>query len=205
MKKLLAGLLLVSSLGTAFALTQEEKKAAPAGAPTDDPMAAMMAKMEEYRKVGPAHKLLDPKAGKWNLEVKMFMDPKAPPEVSKGTAELKWIMDGRYLIDTTTGEFAGQKFDGHGMTGYDNLKKKYVSTWIDNFGSGIYYSEGTYDAASKTFTFTGEMPDCLTGKFIKGRMTEKWTDNDHWTMQSYKPGPDGKEVLGMEINYTRAK
>jgi hypothetical protein len=114
-------------------------------------------------------------------------------------------MDGRLLEDHTTGTFEKMPFTGLGHVGYDNMKKKYVSTWMDNMGTAIMMSEGTYDAATKTFTYTGEMPDPMQGKYVKSRTTEKMVDKDHWVMSMYSTGADGKEVQGMEISYTRAK
>jgi hypothetical protein len=67
------------------------------------------------------------------------------------------------------------------------------------------HSEGTFDASTKTFTLMGESPDCMAGKYVKSRTVDKMVDADHWTMQMYSQGPDGKEFMGMEIAYTRAK
>ena len=36
------------------------------------------------------------------------------------------------------------------------MKKKFVGSWVDNMGTGIMFSEGTYDPATKTFTYTSE-------------------------------------------------
>jgi hypothetical protein len=179
----------------------QDKKAAPAGSPTDDPM---MAKMMELATPGAAHKLLDPKVGKWNLKVISQM-PGQPASESTATSEIKWIFDGRYMEETVQGKFGEMPFHGRGITGYDNLKKKYFSTWIDSFGTGIMVTEGTYDAGTKTFSFAGDMPDLMAGKYSKGRIVCKTVDNDHWTMQMFQTGPDGKEAMSMEIHYTRAK
>ncbi len=199
-KQLCLASLLLLPLGVAGAWSQE-KKAAPAGAPSDDPM---MAKMMEFGTPGAAHKVLDMKVGKWTVKGKM-MTPGQPATEFTGTGETKWIMDGRFLQDTVTGDFMGMQMQGIGTTGYDNMKKKYVSSWIDNMGTGIYYAEGTYDAATKTFTHMGESPDVMAGKYVKCRSVEKWTDNDHWTAQSYKTGADGKEFVEMEMQGTRVK
>lgn len=50
----------------------------------------------------------------------------------------------------------GMPFEGHGTLAYDNHRKMFVSTWIDNMGSGIMVLEGTYDDASKTLTLMGK-------------------------------------------------
>ena len=48
------------------------------------------------------------------------------------------------------------------VEGYDNVKKKFLASWIDNMGTGIMNLEGTYDAATKSLTYHAEyepMPD----------------------------------------------
>ncbi|MBL8856980.1 MAG: DUF1579 domain-containing protein [Planctomycetes bacterium] len=167
--------------------------------------AEMMKKWMEFATPGEGHKQLADKAGKWNMKVKMIMAPGAPAEESPATSEVKWIMDGRFLEDHTQGEFQGMPFVGLGHLGYDNMKKKYVGTWMDNMGTAIMTMEGTYDAKTKTFNYTGEMPDVMAGVSKKNRTTEKIVDKDNWVMSSYATGPDGKEYLAMEITYTRAK
>jgi hypothetical protein len=167
---------------------------------------AMMAKWQEYATPGENHKLLAFKEGKWTCAVKMWMDPNKPANESTATAEYKWMMDGRYLSDNTEGTFNGQPFHGHGLNGYDNLKKKFISFWIDNMGTGFMTAEGTYDPASKTFKFTGESPNLESGRYVKTRSEEKVIDNDHWTVSMYEPhSGDGKEFKSLELTYTRVK
>ena len=202
--KLSIAALLVIPVGAAFAsfASVQEKKPAEAAAATDDPA---LAKMKEFATPGPAHKVLESKVGKWTAKVKIWMEPGKNPETSDGTCESKWILGGRFVEDNFTGIFMGKPFQGRGLTGYDNIKKKYVSSWIDDAATSILYSEGSYDAASKTFTYSGDTPDCMAGKYVKSRTVDKMVDADHWTMQMYSPGPDGKEYMSMEIAYSRAK
>lgn len=191
-----SGLFVALVAASATALVVQDKKSLK-----DDPM---MAKWMEMSTPGPQHKMLEPLVGKWTFTCKTMM-PGMPTEESTGTCETKWAMDGRFIQDDVKGTMMGQPFNGMSFTGYDNFKKKYVMTWLDNMNTGLMASEGTYDAATKTFTYIGECPDVMTGKMSKSRSTVKATDNDHWTMQSFKAGPDGKEALMMEIHSTRAK
>lgn len=162
-------------------------------------------KMKELGTPGADHRVLEGRVGSWDVDVKMFEPGSTTPMSSKGKSTVKWVMDGRFLEESVQGDWMGQPFSGTGYVGYDNLKKKYVSTWIDNMGTGIGYVEGTYDAATKTFTFAGDVPDMIQNKYSKMRMIDKTTDADHWTAQMYSTGPDGKEFQSMEIVYTRAK
>ncbi|MEY2488207.1 MAG: hypothetical protein QOC70_149 [Verrucomicrobiota bacterium] len=153
------------------------------------PDAEMMKQMMELSKPGENHKLLASLAGTWTYTVKMWMnpDPKAPPMTSAGVGVRKPIMDGRYFDFEVTGKMKmpgadgkmkDTEFKGMSLEGYDNVKKKFVSTWCDNMGTGIFMSEGTYDAASKTFTYTGES-EMIPGTKTKIREVIKVVDNDH--------------------------
>lgn len=171
-----------------------------------------MAKMMELAKPGENHKLLASMAGTWSYTVKMWMDPKAPPSEAKGTATRKPVMDGRYFISEHSGKFQmpgsdgkmkDMNFKGMAIEGYDNVKNKFVSAWIDNMGTMIMTSEGTYDAASKTFTYNAQC-EVLPGMPMKIREVLKVVDNDHHALEWYEDRGQG-EVKTMEISYTRKK
>lgn len=185
-----------------------------ASAPTGQPNAAeMMKQMMEMSKLNENHKLLSSLDGNWDYKIKFWMnpDPNAKPQESKGTATRKSVMGGRYVMMDVSGnmEMPGadgkmktMQFKGMGTEGYDNVKKKFVASWIDNMGTGIEFSEGTYDPATKTFTYTSEM-EPMPGMKTAVREVIKVTDNNHMMLEWYE-NQGGQEKKTMEINYTRA-
>ena len=179
-----------------------EKAAAPQPTPEEK---AYMEKWNKFMTPGEPHRLLAQKAGTWDMKTTMWMVPGGPPETSTGTSELKMVLDGRFLEDVTTSEFQGQPFHGRGLTGYDNIKQKFVTTWYDNFGTGVMVFEGDYDAANKRWTYTGAMPDVASWSYLATRSTETATGPDSLKVEWFAPGPDGKEFKSMEIVYTRRK
>jgi hypothetical protein len=187
-------------LGLAALLTLGPSRADDKKADLDE-KAAMEAMMKAATP-GEAHKKLDPLAGSWDAVVTMWMDPSKPPTESKATAETKWIMGNRYLEEKVTGEFGGMTFLGQSETGYDNLKKQYTSTWIDNMGTGISMYSGAYDADKKTFTYHGEELDPLSGKQFKVKNVIRVVDKDKHEVDMYKD-VGGKDVKVMHITYTR--
>ena len=100
---------------------------------------------------GAAHKNLAGMEGTWTAKVKSWMSPGAPPMENDGTSESKMALGGRFLEERVQSSFMGQPFSGIGYTGYDNVKKKYVSTWMDNMGTMIMVMEGTPDPAGKVY------------------------------------------------------
>ncbi len=213
MKTLQTALLTIAALAAALLVAPvfaEEPTPNTAAPKMSD--AEMMAKMMELSKLSENHKLLGELAGSWTDTVKMWMAPGAPPVESKGTCVRKPIMGGRYFA----ADFAGQmkmpgadgkmqnmEFKGRSIEGYDNAKQKFISTWIDNMGTGIMMSEGTYDPATKTFTYTGEV-EMMPGMKQKIREVVKVTDKDHHLFEWYEDR-GGKEAKTMEISYTRKK
>jgi hypothetical protein len=173
----------------------------------------MMKQMIELSKLNENHKLLSSLDGNWNYTIKMWMnpDPNAKPQESKGTATRKTVMGGRYVMMDVTGkmQMPGEngkmkdvQFKGMGLEGYNNVKKKFVASWVDNMGTGIEFSEGTYDPATKTLTYTSEI-EPLPGMKSLVREEIKIADNNHMTLDWYE-NRGGQEKKTMEINYTRA-
>jgi hypothetical protein len=182
---------------------------APGGQPNPQ---EMMKQMMEMSKLNENHKLLARLDGNWNYTIKFWMnpDPNAPPEQSKGTATRKSIMGGRYTVMDVTGKMKmpdengkmkEMTFKGMGIEGYDNVKRKFVASWIDNMGTGIEFSDGTYDPATKTLTYTSEV-EPVPGMKTPVREVIKLPDNNHMTLEWYE-NHGGQEKKTMEINYTR--
>lgn len=169
--------------------------------------ATMMKNWMEYATPGEVHKMMASWNGTWDGEVTMWETADAPPQKSTTKTVNKMIMDGRYQISTHSGNMMGMPFEGQATVGYDNGKKQFVSSWIDNMGTGIMYLSGPWDAASKSMTLTGKMVDPSSGNGHEVTMREVFRvidDNAH-VMEMYCPGKDGKEFKTMEIKFTRKK
>jgi len=184
---------------------------APATTTASPNEAEMMQQMMELAKLNDNHKLLADFAGSWSTSVKM-MEPGKEPTVSKGSVTYKSIMNGRYVIGDHTGSMKMPGADGKmkdftfkGMStdGYDNVKQKFTSSWMDNMGTGILMFEGTYDPATKTFTYTGEM-EVVPGMKTPVRSVVKVADKNHRTFEWYE-NRGGQEMKTLEIDYTRKK
>ena len=164
---------------------------------------AMMKAWQESMTPGPMHEMLASRVGTWKAEVTMWMDPSQPPTTSEATTVCESMLGGRYFKSTHSGMMMGMPFEGFEISGYDNVKKKFFNVWIDNMGTGIMVSEGTYDEATKTLTYTGQMTEPM-GTEMNVREVVNHTDNDHSTFEMYVD-MGGKEVKNMEIKYTRVK
>jgi Protein of unknown function (DUF1579) len=174
-------------------------------ADAQDEKAAMDDAMMKMAAPGDQHKWLASFEGKWDITVKNWMvDPGKPPEETKGNCESHMILGGRFLHQECTGTMMGKPFNGMGITGYDNAKKKYINAWMDNFGTMILTSEGTETGPGKEVTFMSSMDDPMMGP-MQMRQVIRVIDANSYTYEMYATPKEGKEVKGLEITYTRSK
>lgn len=197
-KTLIAALAVVILLSSGWVLTGQEQSREEQ---------EMMKKWKAYATPGPNHKYLASFAGQWDAAVKMWEKPGAPPVTSKQEMTGKMIFGGRYYVYAVKGNYMGMPFEGKSITGYDNFKKKFISMWIDNFGTGIYMTEGTLDETGKIRTETALWPDIFTGGKTKVKMVTKSVDKDKFIFEMYYSGGmyGPKEYQTLEIIYTRKK
>lgn len=165
---------------------------------------ATMAKAwNDFKAPGEMHKWLAKSNGTWEAEVTHWMDPAAPPMKSKATVVNSMALNGLYQQSKFAGMMFDAPFEGIGTTGYDNAKKMFVSTWIDNMGSGIVYMTGSWDDAAKTLNMKGKQTDPVAGKDCDIREEYKVVDDNTHIMTMYGPGVDGKEMKMMEATFKR--
>jgi hypothetical protein len=161
----------------------------------------------DYATPGEMHKMLAKSDGTWTGANTMWMENDGKPMTSTSEATNKMVFDGRYQVSEHKGNFMGLPFEGMSIVGYDNAKKKFVSTWIDNMGTGIMNMEGEWNSSKKSIEFKGKMTDpARPGKDCDVRETFTFVDDNNHVMEMY--GPDsktGKEYKTMEIKYTRKK
>lgn len=196
----LAGALLAASL--ALPAAAQEPAAAPQMSAEQK---AMMEAWEKASTPGEPHKrLISQFEGTWDTKMTAWMAPSAPPMVEAGKSVHTPVFGGRQLRMDYASAFMGQPYDGVGYSGYDNVKGKYVSSWMDSLSTGLFVSEGDYDDASKTYTYRAQMADPMKpGTQVATRTVLRMVDQDHAVFEMHETR-DGKEAKTMQIEYTRA-
>ncbi len=153
----------------------------------------------DYAAPSKSHEMLAKDTGTWDAEL-TFWSPDNPQEMkSTATVTYKMIMGGRYQEGTYSGDMFGMPFEGKGTVAYDNATEEFVSTWIDNMGTGMMVTRGKYDEATKTSTFHGEMVDPVTKKAKKVKEVITYIDDNNQKMEMFDVLEDGKEFKSMQV------
>jgi hypothetical protein len=192
-----------SVLGQDAKPTEKVEQKAPA-----NPEDAYMAEMMKMAMPGEFHKKLTPLVGSFKLSSKFRMAPGQPWTETKSTSEAEWILGDRFLAQKVVGDpIMGMPFpyEGFGIMGYDNMKKKYTSVWMDNLGTMTMVFEGTGSADGKNLTLLSEFIDPMTGAKSHMKLVYRVAGTERYILQMYSPGPDGKEFMTMEIVHERVK
>ena len=167
-------------------------------AQSQDHMKAMMG----YSTPGEVHQMMAKSVGTWNGAITMWTQPGAPPMSMTAVAKNEMILGGRYLQAKDSGQMMGMPFEGISVKGYDNAKKIFVNSWIDNFGTGMMFLEGTWDNSTMSINLSGKMVDPSSGKDITVREVIKFIVDNNQLMDMYVSA-NGSEYKSMEIKYTR--
>ena len=179
--------------------TRTNQKAA--GSPQAEDKAEMMRKMKAAGAPGASHQTLQHLVGSWKAEVKCWMDPSAPPEISPGTAKANLVFGGRFLEEEFHGQMMGQQFIGKTLMGYDNAKQTFNSVWMSDNQTSMFISEGKADGANKVITLEGKANCAGTGRRdVPMKTVLRILSPDKHTFEMFDGTSNAKT---MEITYTR--
>ena len=97
-------------------------------------------------------------------------------------------------------------FEGFGLIGYDNLARKHIYLWTDNFLTGVIVAEGPCNASGTEVTLTAEFANPKRGGAkTRERWVNRMINSDKFIFEMWERGEDNKEYLHGEITYTRLK
>lgn len=196
------------------AVAQEKDAPAATNTPAAGPVVgqsaasqeAMMQAWKDFATPNENHKRLAALVGSWKTHTKWWVKPGGAPAESDGTADIKSVLGGRYIEQLHEGKMMGQPFSGIGYTGFDNIKQRYITTWMDNMGTSILYVTGKADPSGQVIKSQGTVDDPLTKKPQKYQDAVTLNGPDKFTYEAWGPEPGGAKMFRMmEIVYTRAK
>jgi hypothetical protein len=176
-------------LAAPFLIAQEAQEGGAAGAPPmGNPKTA-------------AHEPLATLVGTWTISGRMEAMPGVPgmeqPATWTGTEHAALCCNGLWLKCLADGKCGDQVMQSLWLTGYDPKAAKYRGIWVGNNDDPYLECEGSYDAATKTWTYDGASPQ---GAFRSVMVADR---DGHTVETCYLLGEDGKQTEFMRIERTR--
>jgi len=156
---------------------------------------------------GKMHQRLASDAGTWQGKNTMWMSEESEPMASQSTTKITAILGGRFIQQEMAGEMPGMgPYNGLAITGFDNVSQKFVSTWLDNFGTGLANGVGELSPDGKVLTWKYTYNCPIQKKPVVMRQIETTTGPDTKTVELFTANPKtGKEFKMMRIELSRKK
>ncbi|MEQ1632439.1 MAG: DUF1579 family protein [Planctomycetota bacterium] len=171
------------------------------GAQDPQAMKEMMAKAAKFTQPGPLHKELEKFVGTWTTGSAFVMGGNKTP-ASPGTMTFRWLMEGRWLACEWKGTLMGRPYESFWLLGYDNFKKSFVITTVQNMDTAMLRSEGDLTQDGKTLITWGTLDEYLTGEHDKiVKNVFRFVDADHITIEVHDMhiGESNTQVLDIAL------
>jgi hypothetical protein len=174
---------------------------------TQDEFNAHMQSCQVAGTPGEKHQWLAKGAGTWHGKSQMWMLPGMDPVKSDCSATVTSLYDNRYVKTDIAAEIPGMgAFLGTGISGFDNVSQKFVSTWYDSHSTGIMQGTGELSADGKTLTWKYAYNCPVTKKPATMREVQTYESDNSMTFEMFATDTKtGKEFKCMHIDYTRQK
>ena len=167
--------------------------------------AAIARALENAMTPGEGQKKLEPLVGTFDVKVRTWLDPSKAPIESSATAVDTWVLGGRYVQQMLAGYIGGEPWSGISYAGYDNVTKKYVSTYMDTGSTGMEWYTGALDPDGTHGRMTATIADEVTGKPKTLELRLTIAANGDRVTELWEEQTTGKMAKVIEFQFTRKK
>jgi hypothetical protein len=150
------------------------------------------------------HHWLQKLVGEWAYEHEAKMAPDQPPAKFTGTETVR-TLGGLWVLCEGRNEMPGATATTLMTLGFDPQKKRFVGTFIGSMMTYLWiYDDGELDSSGKVLTLNAEGPSFAgDGKMVMYKDVIEFKSDDHRTLTSSTPGPDGTWQSFMTAHYRR--
>ncbi len=106
------------------------------------------------------HGWLQKFTGEWRTECKGTMGPGQPPMQCSGTLTARKLGE-FWIVNEMKGEMSGAPMTGIQMIGNDEVRKKYVGTWVDSMSAFMWQYEGSVNSSGKVLKLEADGPNFM--------------------------------------------
>jgi hypothetical protein len=151
---------------------------------------------------GEMHQVLFQLIGAWHGDVSFYSETEREPLISSVQVFYESQLENRFFTIKLIGEVNRIGMEGLGTLGYDNTRKLFIGTWIDNNHTGMISLEGRWEEDRKLISLRGKRFDPVNGKEKAIKVNLTLVDDFNHTLEVYSI--DGSaEMKVTTINFRR--
>jgi hypothetical protein len=153
-----------------------------------------------------AHARLAELLGTYDVTLRMQMGPGQPAMESKGTAQVGWFAEGKWLQSTWDIEMMGQAVKGIDHLGYDNFKERFVWCKLDSMQTTIQTAAGHFDPSGDNLILWGTIDEPMTPEQDKQvKYVFRGYGQDRFTLEVHDMMIGETDTKVLELSYVRRK
>lgn len=156
---------------------------------------------------GPDHARLAALTGRWRVCGRILADPDGSLDDDAAdlvaTCEAAWILGGRFLESRYEGTCLDGVFEGRGLLGFDNHRRRFVSTWVSSTDTELAVHDGEWDEARAALVMTGLMHDPRGGGRIRTTEVTRVVDAASLRFEKRVHPREGGEIAIAEFAFDR--
>jgi Protein of unknown function (DUF1579) len=149
------------------------------------------------------HARLEDAVGRWNVRCTYYMGEGQPPMQASGQDTIERVGP-FWTLSHLRSDLMGAPFVGRAAVGFDPLKKKWVSTWIDSMSPFLYVLEGEFDDSGKVLSLACDATG-TDGKPLRLRTREEHVSRDHRVLDMFHVDATGSETRMFRYDYQRVR
>lgn len=163
-----------------------------------------MPEMPEMPRPAAEHEWLERFVGEWESDVRVYMDPDAPPMEVTVNESFRSI-GGFWVVGDMRGQMDGMPpFEGVYTIGYDPEGGKYIGTWIESTTGNLRTYEGTLEDDGRVLIMETEGPCPMRpGEITEFRERTEFRTDDHRVITSSILDENGEWVTNVRIESRR--
>jgi hypothetical protein len=206
MKPLSLVTLLSIAAAASAAMDIQDKKPQRFTHPTSKDADGGMARWMQSMQPSAAHQRLKELLGSYEITMRMSMGPGQPPMESKGTDEITWFAEGKWLQSNWAIDMMGQPTKGLSILGYDNFKERYVWTKVDSLQTTIQNAFGHFDQSGDDLILWGTIDEPMTPEQDKQvKYVYRGFGKDKFTLEVHDMMIGESNTKVLEFEYRRKK
>jgi hypothetical protein len=153
---------------------------------------------------GPEQAALAKLAGEYATVTRFLAKAGQAGKESKGSARFTSVLDGRFLLEESTGEQFGKQVQARKIYGYNNAAKRYESAWVYTGSTAIMTLHGSSPDGGKTIQWNATVAQA-TDSTMDLVVTMKRIDDDRFTVELISKRSNGAVGSTLETIYTRQR
>lgn len=150
------------------------------------------------------HHALDPLVGTWTTRLVDVAADGKESDPHPGSANIKWVLGGRYLSWDATLEIGGDVHETTGYLGYDLNQGEYQLLMISDLATGMSVARGRGDIGGKGIRLSIEVVDPTSGAIKRAQSTLRIIGKDRFELDQLGIDTSGEERIVRRTHYQRA-